>query len=170
MYTLRSACVTVTLVFLCASRQAAVMTSRHRMGQGGEGARAGHGTGSGGPPLLSHMGRSRNGPQPLSSGSGSGWEAPPSSHHCCRMHSCYALPLCIPFSALSTFCCKSPPPSFSMCVFSRALSLAHPALFIIIVPHCFDWLRVSESALCLQLVSIQWSFLMCSSLFIEVHN
>ncbi len=122
MYTLRSACVTVTLVFLCASRQAAVMTSRHRMGQGGEGARAGHGTGSGGPPLLSHMGRSRNGPQPLSSGSGSGWEAPPSSHHCCRMHSCYALPLCIPFSALSTFCCKSPPPSFfHVCLLSRSL-------------------------------------------------
>ncbi len=58
MYTLRSVCVTIMLVFLCASRQAAVMTSQHRMGQGGKGAREGHGTGSGGPPRLSHMGRS----------------------------------------------------------------------------------------------------------------
>lgn len=68
----------------------------------------------------------------------------------------HAQPLKSVFSSLlslSTSCSQFPLICSTFFVSSLALFLAHPALFIIIVPnHCIDLLRVSESALCLQLV------------------
>lgn len=134
-----SKCLTVLLLPLCVSHRAAVMTSRLRRGQGGWG--AGRGTGSGGPLPLCHMGRYRNKWRPQSSGSGRGWEAPPSSRHGCR--TCIQSPT-ISFSLyhfLLIPCYRFP---VSICLF-QFITPFLPLFIIMPLPHrCSDWLVGGE--------------------------